>query len=282
MSMESKQQVHRLHIEADTKQASVRLSQQAVSPQVNGILSERLEHTTVSLFQLQRQVGNRALTSILAKPSDHKSFKLDNETLSKVIRKRDSSTQNFTTASVMSQLFPNVTPEGAIMTKAGKGTKPDNGTVTIQPVQFDYYDVTGSTLTEIAPQLDPEEWGHCDAQYEYSYEATAGRATRVDITLTPTIRLPSLQVSGKKPLSPKAQKEWDRMLTALKTHENNHDKIARRWASVIRNSLVGKKESQLEDKFTKAVGKAQQAHDKYDKKTQNGKTEGVKLDLSIE
>jgi hypothetical protein len=51
---------------------------------------------------------------------------------------------------------------------------------------------------------------------------------------------------------------------------------------VIRNSLVGKKESQLEDKFTKVVGKAQKAHDKYDEKTQNGKTEGVKLDLSIE
>jgi predicted secreted Zn-dependent protease len=282
MSMESKQQVHRLHIEADTKQASVRLSQQAVSPQVNGILSERLEHTTVSLFQLQRQVGNRALTSILTNRSDHKSFKLDNETLSQAIRKRHPSTQSSTTASVMSQLFPNLAPEGAIMTKAGKGAKPDNGTFTIQPVQFDYYDVSGSTLAEIAPQLDPEEWGHCDAQYEYSYEATAGRATRVDITLTPTIRLPRLQVSGEKPLSPKAQKEWNRMLTVLKKHENNHDKIARRRASVIRNSLVGKKESQLGDIFEKAVGKAQQAQDKYDKKTQNGKTEGLKLDLSIE
>lgn len=282
MSKESKQQVHRLHIEADTKQASVRLSQQAVSPQVDETPSERLEHATVSLFQLQRQVGNRDLTSILTNRSDHKSFKLNNETLYQVIRKRDSSTQSFTTASVMSQLFPHVAPEGAIMTKAGKGAKPDNGTVIIQPVQFDYYDVTGSTLAEIAPQLDPEEWGHCDAQYEYRYEATAGRATRVDITLTLTIRLPRLQVSGKKPLSPKAQKEWDRMLTALKIHENNHDKIARRRASVIRNSLVGKKESQLEDKFTKVVGKAQQAHDKYDMKTQNGKTEGVKLNLSIE
>jgi predicted secreted Zn-dependent protease len=282
MSKESKRQSKRLHIEADIKHASIQQSQQAVSPQADGIPSERLEHATVSLFQLQRQVGNRALTSILAKPSDHKSFKLDNETLSKVIRKRDSSTQRSTTASVMSQIFPNIAPEGAIMTKAGKGAKPDNGTVTIQPVKFDYYDVTGSTLAEIAPQLDPEEWGHCDAQYEYSYEATVGRATRVDIILTPTIRLPRLQVSGEKPLSPKAQKEWDRMLTALKTHENNHDKIARRRASVIRNSLVGKKESQLGDKFEKAVGKAQKAHDKYDKKTQNGKTEGVKLDLSIE
>lgn len=71
-------------------------------------------------------------------------------------------------------------------------------------MQVEEYSVTGSTLAEVAQQLDPEEWGRCTYTFDYSYETTNGRVTKVDIALQLVIRLPRWQGRGWEQASPGA------------------------------------------------------------------------------
>jgi len=158
----------------------------------------------------------------------------------------------------------------------------DDGTITINEVQTNYYDVTGTTLTEVSEQLDPTEWGRCHYHYSYPYETTNGRTTKVNIILTLTVRLPRWQGAGWDAASEAAKTEWRRMLQALETHEEGHAAIARTWAPTIKQRLLDQSEGDVETEYNTVFAEVVTEQDEYDADTTHGQTQGVSLDLSVD
>jgi hypothetical protein len=157
----------------------------------------------------------------------------------------------------------------------------DHGTVTIEEPASDPYSVSGTTLSEVFSQLDPEEWGRCRYHYDYTYDTTNGRATRVNITLRLQIRMPVWE-EGRDQASPEAQAEWDRMIAALQAHEEHHAEIARGWAQTFQDRMLGVREGNLAARHAQVLGQVNERQDAYDTQTTHGQSEGVSLDLSID
>jgi predicted secreted Zn-dependent protease len=159
---------------------------------------------------------------------------------------------------------------------------PDGGTITIHEPTFTSYSVTGLTLAGVAPQLNPVEWGRCTWNFHYTYSSTNGVATRVNIILRLTIRLPQWTGAGWESASATAKAEWQRMLGCLRTHENGHVDIARSWAPTLQQRLFNQPEADLGSLWEAGLADHQTEQDAYDTRTQHGQTQGVTLDLSIQ
>jgi predicted secreted Zn-dependent protease len=158
----------------------------------------------------------------------------------------------------------------------------NTGTVTIRNVQYQYYNVSGRTLADVHSQLDPTEWGRCSYHYSYTYRTSGGNASRVNITLRLTIRLPRWTGRGWNSASRPAKAEWRRMLRALRTHENGHAAIARRWAPTFKQRMLNQPEGDLEGTFNQVLGEADAEQGQFDTRTSHGQTQGVSLDTSIQ
>jgi predicted secreted Zn-dependent protease len=223
-------------------------------------------------LDLQRALGNRTTQQMMVRHGGQASFGLDKETALRLTQQYGGATPALA-VDALHQVQRQAAKRGP--------AKPTNGAVTIKPPVYDYYDVTGQTLDQVNQQLDPEEWGSCAANYDYSYAATGGSVTRVDLTVSLTIRLPRWKGKGWQQASPAARKEWERMLQALRTHEDGHVDIARQQAPLVRDRLRKTSEAGLELEAEKARSDAQTENDKYDDRTQHGQTQGVALDLSI-
>jgi hypothetical protein len=159
---------------------------------------------------------------------------------------------------------------------------PSDGTVTISEPVYTSYEVTGSSLAEVAEQLDPVEYGRCSWNYNYSQESTNGVATRVNVTLTLTIRLPQWTGQGWENASAAAKGEWQRMLARLRTHESGHADIARCWADTLQQQLLNQPEADLSTIWGQGLADHGDEQEAYDTMTQHGQTQGVTLDISKE
>ncbi len=159
---------------------------------------------------------------------------------------------------------------------------PAQGQVTVEEPIVDTYDIVGTTLAAVAKQLDPKEWGRCTYDYDYIYETAAnGRVTKVDVTLRLTIRLPHWQGKDYDQASAAVKEEWQRMLTALETHEDGHADIARTWAATMQTRLLGQRGGRVAQRHSQTRAAIKRAQDEFDKKTKHGQNQGVSLDLSI-
>ncbi len=154
------------------------------------------------------------------------------------------------------------------------------GKVTIEQPKIEDYDVTGSKLSEVYSQLDPEEWGRCRWVMDYDYDTVDGKATKVNITLHLIIRLPRWTNAGSA--SALARAEWQRMLHALRAHEEGHADIARKWAPLFKDRLLRQPEDKLKEKYQNALDDLQAESDKYDQDTQHGQNQNVSLDTTIQ
>ena len=86
--------------------------------------------------------------------------------------------------------------------------------------------------------------------------------------------------------SPKAKAEWDRMVAALKIHEDRHVEIAVEEANKLAKDLVGKEIAQLVTMVNATGRTIRQRQEKLDTDTDHGSKPGVKyggvsLDISI-
>lgn len=224
------------------------------------------------LLALQHGVGNRTVRQLVEKANGHGSYQLDRAALLRLTQGEGS-----------------LVPDSALQTTTQAGplqrdeedAAPQDGAVTIEEVGYEYYDVQGSTLAEVAPQLDPVEWGRCRYQYDYSYETTRGRTTRVDVTLRLTIRLPRWQGEGWNRASPAAQREWQRMMQALEGHEDEHADIARRHAPAFKQRLLNQRERRVRPRYNQALGRVDRETRRFDRRTRHGRSQGVTLDTSI-
>ncbi len=218
-------------------------------------------------------LGNRALQRLLPglRPSQALAARL--------LRQGD-----LTALSPAALLTPQVlrqVAEAAQAEQAARRPRAVQGAVTIRPVQVEYYDVTGSSLAEVAGQLDPDEWGHCQASYNYTYAATGGRTTRINVTLTLSMRLPRWRGKGWQQASPQARREWNRMLQALRRHEDGHADIARKWAPIFQERLIDHDEADVAQEGAAVEAESQAEQDQFDVDTAHGQNSGVSLDLSI-
>jgi len=221
--------------------------------------AQTVQHS--GLLAMQEQVGNAAVQRLLVQRKQHGSLSLDkasDQAVSNLAQREDAEAADE-------------------LTTAG-----NNGKVTIENMVYAHYDVTGSTLTEVAAQLDPKEWGQCYYEFEYSYETMGRRTKKVDITLRLTIRLPRWQGKGWQTASDAAKVEWQRMISALEAHENGHTEIARRWAPIFKEKLLGVAEDKVQQRYDKTKAAVDKETGKYDQETQHGKSKGVNLDITIE
>jgi len=160
---------------------------------------------------------------------------------------------------------------------------PSSGTVRIQGPSFTYYNVTGSTLADVRSKFpDDKDWGRCYYDFRYKNIYKNGVATRVDIVLRLRIRLPRWTGRGWRNASDAAKAEWQRMLGCLRTHENGHAKIARRWAYILQRRLLNQTEENVPGTYEAVKVDHKAADDKYCLvTTKHGKTQGVYLNTTI-
>lgn len=238
------------------------------------------------LVHLQDQIGNQATQRLLAQRSGQGTLKLDAETAARWQHGSDSMVQALVKLpeGAASPLQRQVVEAIQRQEEAAEApqAQPADGAVTIEAVNYDYYDVSGSTLAEVGAQLGSKEWGRCTYAYDYSYDATDGRTTKVDITLRLTIRLPRWQGQGWERASPAVQQEWQRMLKALEGHEVEHADLARKWAPVFKERLLNQKEKNLKGRYGQTLRAVNKETKAFDEKTKHGQTQGVGLDTSIQ
>jgi predicted secreted Zn-dependent protease len=72
------------------------------------------------------------------------------------------------------------------------------------------------------------------------------------------------------------------MMKALQTHEEGHAEIARNWAPVIHERLLGKPKKKIGALYRKAMLEVKKAQRTYDNKTKHGINQGVSLDITIQ
>lgn len=157
----------------------------------------------------------------------------------------------------------------------------NTGGVTVTGPSTSYYNVAGNTLAEVAERLGTDEWGRCTWDFRYTYRSTNGVATRVDVTLRLRIRLPRWSGRGWNRASAAAKAEWNRMLAALRAHEDGHASRARTWATTLRSRLLNRPEGDLADLWQTGMDEHEAAQAAYDTETNHGQTQGVSLDTSI-
>jgi predicted secreted Zn-dependent protease len=249
--------------------------------------AKEAEEEVSNLTHLQDQIGNQATQRLLARRSGQGSLKLDQETIARLQHENGPATRDL--AHMIGQAEPQLQGQASTDTvqreegdEEAPQAQPSDGEVTIEDVETEYYDVTGSTLEEVAGQLDPDEWGRCTYHYDYNYETTNGHTTKVDITLKLTIRLPRWQGKGWEKASPAAKKEWLHMLKALEKHEVDHADIARQWAPKFKERLLNQKENKIQKRYNQTLQKVNQETKQFDQKTKHGQNQGVSLDTTIE
>jgi predicted secreted Zn-dependent protease len=167
-----------------------------------------------------------------------------------------------------------------------RAVAPGSGTVRIQRPSFTSYNIKGSTLADVQSQLrqlrGDEDWGRCYYDFRYNNIYRNGVATRVNIVLRLRILLPRWTGSGWRNASRAAKAEWQRMLGCLRTHENGHAKIARRWAYILQRRLLNQTEENVPGTYEAVKVDHKAADDKYCLvTTKHGKTQGVYLNTTI-
>ena len=237
-----------------------------------------------SLTSLQQRLGNRALQRVLTGSDGQGSIALDRETVAHLSHEHSFIANVLTDPTIGTMASAQSRAAvGAIQREVGQEEAPATaGTVVIQNPSFDYYDVTGSTLSEVAAQLDPEEWGRCQYHYDYTYETTDGQTSTVNIVLRLQIRLPRWQGEGWDHASGAVKAEWRRMLQALRAHENRHAEISRPWAPTFKERLLNLPEADIQGEHAQVLQEVNDEQDQFDDETDHGQNQGVSLDTSIE
>ena len=151
------------------------------------------------------------------------------------------------------------------------------GKVTINAVDYKTFAVNGFSLEAVYKELQKrEEWGECSCHFDATTDNNPGsKASQVNITLDITILLP--EWNGLDLASPAEQREWNRMMTALRAHEEHHAEIGRKWAPLFQTRLLGKLKSKIAAEHKKILADFMKEVKQYDDDTKHGQTEGVTL-----
>jgi hypothetical protein len=235
--------------------------------------------------QLQRQVGNRAVQHLLAQREEKKE----------------------------PEQKPPETDEG--VEKASVTV----GQIKIEQPKIEYYDVSGNTLLDVSKQvLEGGEW----YEYEYEYDAKSekGVVTQVDVTVSPTLRLPRWRGPGWEQASDREKVEWQRLLSVMEVssekfehetelptvwldpnweavpdtvkgewramlqsmqgEEKGHIDVIHRRALVLQQRMLGRPEGQGNEILDQFLKDLKVEREKYDRQTKFGEKKKISLEAS--
>ncbi|MBU1670712.1 MAG: DUF922 domain-containing Zn-dependent protease [Actinobacteria bacterium] len=189
------------------------------------------------------------------------------------------------------------TVAGCGRTGAGGGASvPTSAAVEERPglstsVSFEYYDVTGRTSTDLITAMEtggPEgywAYTHWYVDYEYPGEKTAAgyRTGPVAVAADVTVILP--RWNPPPGASPELVSRWERMVRAVRTHEEGHRDIGFSTGQRLLEALEALPPHSSRDALDLAAGNAAgaiigegQARDaSYDAETDHGESQGATL-----
>lgn len=128
-----------------------------------------------------------------------------------------------------------------------------------------------------------DEWGRFEQRVPYKFKAKAQIVTSVALSPTSSILLPRWPMYELQPQS--CKDEWDRMLRALKGHEESHATL---FESSFRK-LVADLEKQtrmtvndFDSYINRQFEQIQKESDEFDRKTDHGSSRGVELQINAE
>ena len=200
-------------------------------------------------LRLQAAQGNRYVRSLLHGPSEGHAISREAATAA-IQREGSSTTVNMTLA------------------------EPTHGTYTLDAADFE------SAVNQMNARGEWGMGGAKDIVYTTGTVNEDGIVSSVTITATLFTTLPNWTQLSSKPQA--VQDEWNRMLGALRGHENHHVSIGRTHLEGLRTALAAIHEDDLATTWSEKMTALQNAQDEYDASTTNGQTEGVTLDYSVE
>lgn len=124
------------------------------------------------------------------------------------------------------------------------------------------------------------EWGKFKGDIKYKYWADSGNVTKVRLTPSYKIKMPSWPAYRKQPQTVKD--DWDSMYKALLKHENKHKEIFITGLNKLEKDIEALSAitvNDLKSMLAKEVGAIQKKHDAYDKQTEHGAARGVELTI---
>jgi predicted secreted Zn-dependent protease len=147
------------------------------------------------------------------------------------------------------------------------------------PTSWSYYQIAASSLADVVEILSPrDEWGHCSPEFNYEFASSRnGKPVGLRVTLDVSIELPRWVGYESAPAG--ERKEWTRVYGALKTHEQGHEKIARRGALVMHKKLLAAPTYKLERLFGRERERVQATSDAYDHATDHGRRQGTMVTI---
>jgi hypothetical protein len=231
----------------------------AVSPAVLGGLVTRLGSgsrgggvqgsVARQALRLQASRGNRYVRSLLQGPTEGQAISRDAAPAA-IQRDGSTTTVNMTLA------------------------EPTHNTYTLDAADFP------SAVSQMNARGEWGMGGARDIAYTSGIVREDGIVSSVTITATLFTTLPNWTQLSSKPQA--VQDEWNRMLGALRGHENHHVSIGRTHLEGLRTALAAIHEDDLATTWSEKMTALQNAQDEYDASTTNGQTEGVVLDYGVE
>ena len=152
--------------------------------------------------------------------------------------------------------------------------------LTISPTNRTTRPTPGRDLVAVSNILEARGcWGRFRDNTNYTTDQRNDVVTRVNITAAPEIQLPAW--NGLNSASDEVRTEWERMIEVLTAHEDEHEAIfrsaIRRFQRAVRRGrrLSEDDVATMHNDYRTALDRAQR---EYDRRTHNGRSEGVRLD----
>lgn len=145
------------------------------------------------------------------------------------------------------------------------------------------YRVRGADLDSVSRSLMArDEWGRFESNLPYKWAGDArGNVESVTLEPTFTITMPSWPLYRNQPQA--CKDEWDAMWRALREHEDGHRDLFEQGVATIVSKLesLDQATSGEVDNLMKSTRKdIQSEQDKYDTKTDHGRSRGVELTIT--
>ncbi|RMF39363.1 MAG: DUF922 domain-containing protein [Alphaproteobacteria bacterium] len=142
------------------------------------------------------------------------------------------------------------------------------------------FTVKGKTIVEVFNALEKHKWwGRYRSNESARWTGSGKMMNRISVTAKPVIYLPVW--ANYKSVNKPSQKSWDKMLKALKKHEEHHHTIFTEEVAAWKKEMEAdgdQSKSDVEAAWKAFKKNTQKAQDDYDKRTNHGEKEGVVLE----
>lgn len=168
--------------------------------------------------------------------------------------------------------------------KAGAAVSGGKASESIGPVKESSYNVGGKTLEDVLNAINARSQAEA-AQVSWTLpkpklKEAGGKVTEASVTVPITMEMPNW--TGASGAGKNVKAEWDRVMAALRKHEDGHVALVHEHFDGLADKMLGLSRKEAEALFDKAGKDLQKASDAYDAKTKHGETQGAVIDLDVE